>query len=154
VRAVLAHVQRIVTQANTVETRLAELTGPVFQPAVADVRAQLADLLAPGFVTATGAQRLPDLTRYLLAIARRLDKLPRDPDRDRDWMYRVQTVTQRYQQLRRQSGNNGAGETQELQRIRWMIEELRVSYFAQELRTPYPVSDKRIYQAMDELARP
>ncbi|MGH3988835.1 MAG: DUF3418 domain-containing protein, partial [Pseudonocardiaceae bacterium] len=37
----------------------------------------------------------------------------------------------------------------ELQRIRWMIEELRVSYFAQELRTPYPVSDKRIYQAMD-----
>ena len=154
VRAVLAHVQRIVTQANTVETRLAELTGPVFQPAVADVRAQLANLLAPGFVTATGAQRLPDLTRYLLAIARRLDKLPRDPDRDRDWMYRVQTVTQRYQQLRRQSGNNGAGETQELQRIRWMIEELRVSYFAQELRTPYPVSDKRIYQAMDELARP
>jgi ATP-dependent helicase HrpA len=69
-------------------------------------------------------------------------------------MYRVQTVAQRYQQLRRQSGNNGAGETQELQRIRWMIEELRVSYFAQELRTPYPVSDKRIYQAMDELARP
>jgi ATP-dependent helicase HrpA len=154
VRAVLAHVQRIVTQANTVETRLAELTGPVFQPAVADVRAQLADLLAPGFVTATGAQRLPDLTRYLLAIARRLDKLPRDPDRDRDWTYRLQTVAQGYQQLRRQSGNNGAGESHELQRIRWMIEELRVSYFAQELRTPYPVSDKRIYQAMDELARP
>ena len=145
VRAVLAHVQRILTQANTVETRLAVLTGPVFAPAVADVRAQLAGLLGPGFVTATGAQRLPDLTRYLQAIARRLDKLPRDPDRDRDWMHRIGAVARAYQEL---------GDGAEAQRIRWMIEELRVSYFAQELRTPYPVSDQRIYHAIEELAEP
>ncbi|MGA9309523.1 MAG: ATP-dependent RNA helicase HrpA [Pseudonocardiaceae bacterium] len=145
VRAVLAHVQRILTQANTVETRLAVLTGPVFAPAVADVRAQLAGLLGPGFATATGAQRLPDLTRYLQAIARRLDKLPRDPDRDRDWMHRIGAVARAYQEL---------GDGAEAQRIRWMIEELRVSYFAQELRTPYPVSDQRIYHAIDELAEP
>jgi ATP-dependent helicase HrpA len=143
VRAVLAHVQRILAQANTVETRLAVLTGPVFGPAVADVRAQLAGLLGPGFVTATGAQRLPDLTRYLQAIARRLDKLPRDPDRDRDWMHRLGAVARAYQEL---------SDGPEAQRIRWMIEELRVSYFAQELRTPYPVSDQRIYHAIDELA--
>jgi ATP-dependent helicase HrpA len=142
-RAVLAHVQRILTQANTVETRLAVLTGPVFGPAVADIRGQLAGLLGPGFVTAAGAQRLPDLTRYLQAIVRRLDKQPRDPDRDQDWMHRIGAVVRAYHKL---------SACPEAQRIRWMIEELRVSYFAQELRTPYPVSDQRIYQAIDELA--
>jgi ATP-dependent helicase HrpA len=147
VRAVLAHVQRILTVAHTVEVRLAELTAPVLAPAVADVRAQLTSLIGPGFVTATGAQRLPDLARYLQAIARRLDKLPRDPDRDRAWMHRIGAVTQAYQQLPDQGVD-----LPELQRIRWMIEELRVSYFAQELRTPYPVSDQRIYQAINELA--
>ncbi|MDQ2792038.1 MAG: DUF3418 domain-containing protein, partial [Actinomycetota bacterium] len=146
------HVQHVLAVAHTVEARLVELTAPVFAPAVADVGAQLTGLVGPGFVTATGAQRLPDLTRYLQAIARRLDKLPRDPDRDRDWMHRVQAVAQAYQQLPQQAGSNGGDESPELQRIRWMIEELRVSYFAQELRTPYPVSDKRIYQAMDALA--
>ncbi|MGH3817419.1 MAG: DUF3418 domain-containing protein, partial [Pseudonocardiaceae bacterium] len=60
---------------------------------------------------------------------------------------RVEAVTQAYQQLPRSS----AGDGPELQRIRWMIEELRVSYFAQDLRTPYPVSDQRIYQAINEL---
>ncbi|MGH3752669.1 MAG: DUF3418 domain-containing protein, partial [Pseudonocardiaceae bacterium] len=147
VRAVIAHVHRILAVAHAVGTQLAGLTAPALAPAVADVRAQLASLVGPGFVTATGAQRLPDLTRYLQAIARRLDKLPRDPDRDRDWMHRIETVAQAYRQLR-----DEAGDGPELQRIRWMIEELRVSYYAQELRTPYPVSDKRIYQAMDELA--
>jgi ATP-dependent helicase HrpA len=147
-RAVVAHVQRILAVAHTVEARLAELTAPVLAPAVADVRAQLTSLVGPGFVTATGAQRLPDLARYLQAIARRLDKLPHNPDRDRAWMHRVQTIEQAYQQLRDQGGDGP-----ELHRIRWMIEELRVSYFAQELRTPYPVSDKRIYQAINELVR-
>ncbi len=138
-RAVVAHVRRILTVAHTVETRLAELTAPVLAPAVADVRAQLATLLGPGFVTATGAQRLPDLTRYVQAIERRLDKLPRNPDRDRDQMHRVETVVQAYRQL-----CDEVGDGPEPQRIRWMIEELRVSYFAQELRTPYPVSEERI----------
>lgn len=146
-RAVVTHVQRILTVAHTVQTQLAELTAPVLAPPVADVRGQLARLIRPGFVTATGAQRLPDIARYLQAIERRLDKLPRDPDRDRSWMHRVQTVVQAYQQLR-----DEVGDGPQLQQICWMIEELRVSYFAQELRTRYPVSDKRIYQAMDELA--
>ncbi|MGH3901040.1 MAG: ATP-dependent RNA helicase HrpA [Pseudonocardiaceae bacterium] len=145
-RAVVTHVQRILAVAHTVVTRLTELTAPALAPAVADVRAQLTSLVGPGCVTATGAQRLPDLARYLQAIERRLDKLPRDPARDRDWMRRVETVVEAYRQLR-----DDVGDGLEVQRIRWMIEELRVSYFAQELRTPYPVSDKRIYQAMDEL---
>jgi ATP-dependent helicase HrpA len=143
VQAVIGQVQRILSSALTVETRLAELTAPVLAPAVADVQVQLAGLLGPGFVTATGAQRLPDLVRYLHAIVRRLDKLPRDPDRDAGWMHRVAAVTQAYRQLRAH-----LGDVPEVVQIRWMIEELRISYFAQELRTPYPVSDKRIYQAI------
>jgi ATP-dependent helicase HrpA len=143
VRAVIAHVQCILAVAHTVEARLTELTAPALAPAVADVRAQSTSLLGAGFVTATGAQRLADVARYLQAIARRLDKLPHDPDRDRDWMHRVQAVMQAYQQLRQEVGDSA-----ELRQIRWMIEELRVSYYAQELRTPYPISDKRIYQAM------
>jgi ATP-dependent helicase HrpA len=146
-RAVLAHVQRILALTHAVEARLTELPVLALAPAVADVRAQLTSLVGPGFVTATGAQRLPDLARYLQAITRRLDKLPRDPDRDRDWMHRVSAITQAYQQLRDRGGDGP-----ELPRIRWMIEELRVSYFAQELRTPYPISDQRIYQAINELA--
>jgi ATP-dependent helicase HrpA len=149
VRDVLAQVLRILELTHTVEARLAEFTAPILAPAVADIRAQLASLFGtvgnqtPGFVTAMGAQRLPDLARYLQAIARRLDKLRRDPDRDRDWMDRIAAVAQSYQQLR-----DELGDTSVLRRIRWMIEELRVSYFAQELRTPYPVSDQRIYQAI------
>jgi ATP-dependent helicase HrpA len=139
-RAVITHVQRILALAHTVEARLDELTAPVLAPAVTDVRTQLAGLIGPGFVTTTGAQRLPDLARYLAAIARRLDKLPHNPDRDRDWMHRIAAVTHA-------AGHLVSG-SPEQQQIRWMIEELRVSYFAQELRTPYPISDKRIYQAI------
>ncbi|HEX6403388.1 MAG TPA: ATP-dependent RNA helicase HrpA [Pseudonocardiaceae bacterium] len=146
-QAVLSHVQRIVGDAHTVETSLAELTAPAVAPAVADVRAQLAGLLGPGFVTATGAQRLPDLARYLQAIVRRLDKLPHDPDRDAGWMHRIDAVTQAYQQLR-----EDLGDVPPVPQIRWMIEELRVSYFAQQLRTPYPISDLRIYQAISAAA--
>jgi ATP-dependent helicase HrpA len=147
-QAVLAHVQQIVSAVHTAETKLAELTAPVLAPAVADVRAQLAGLLGPGFVTATGARRLPDLVRYLRAVVRRLDTLPRDPDRDAGWMHRIDAVTRAYQQLR-----DDLGDVPPVAQIRWMIEELRVSYFAQQLRTPYPVSDQRIYQAIDAARR-
>ncbi|HEX2299163.1 MAG TPA: ATP-dependent RNA helicase HrpA, partial [Pseudonocardiaceae bacterium] len=147
VRTVVGHVRGILAVAQQVEVALATLDGPVFAPAVADVRAQLSTLIGPDFVTATGAQRLPDLLRYLRAAQRRLDKLRGDPDRDRDWMDRIAVVADDYRKLR-----DNLGDGPELEQIRWMIEELRVSYFAQELRTPYPVSDKRIYRAMDALA--
>ena len=143
VQAVLGYVQQIVSAAHAVETRLAGLTAAVLAPAVADIRAQLAGLLGSGFVTATGAQRLPDLVRYLQAIVRRLDTLPRDPDRDAGWMHRIDAVTQTYRQLR-----DDLGDVPQVEQIRWMIEELRVSYFAQQLRTRYPVSDQRIYHAI------
>jgi ATP-dependent helicase HrpA len=114
---------------------------------LADIRAQLAGLVFPGFVTATGLARLPDVVRYLRGVERRLEALPINPQRDRDWMLTVRAVQREYEQLRQEIP---AGEG--LRRIRWMIEELRVSYFAQGLGTAHPVSEKRIYRAMEELA--
>jgi ATP-dependent helicase HrpA len=99
-----------------------------------------------GFVTDTGWERLPDVVRYLQAMQRRLDKLPQDPMRDRDRMRTVQEVQREYEDLtaRMSDGN-------ELREIRWMIEELRVGLFAQALGTAYPISDVRIYRAIDAL---
>jgi len=160
VLAVVTVVERILRAAQDVERRLAGLagsgtTGPrqarqARQPALDDVRAQLSGLVHPGFVTATGWRRLPDLPRYLAAIERRLEKLPADPHRDRERMAGVQQVQQAYQQaLERQPPGCPAGEA--LTAVRWMIEELRVSYFAQTLRTPYPVSEQRIARALAAL---
>ncbi len=142
---VVARVQRVLAAAHSAEARLEGAAGPA--ASLTDVRTQLAELVGPGFVTATGWQRLPDLPRYLLAIDRRLEKLPREPDRDRERMQHVAAVTKEYEELR---SAVPAGEA--LAQIRWMIEELRVSYFAQELKTAYPVSDKRIYRAIDDAA--
>jgi ATP-dependent helicase HrpA len=146
VLTVLADVRRVLTAWRNVRTRLGALTAAVLRPSVDDLRAQLGNLVYPGFVTATGQHRLPDVARYLQAIERRLDGLERDPQRDRAWTQRVQAVQSEYDQLRRE-----LPPSEELDEIRWMIEELRVSLFAQTLRTAYPISEKRIHRAMDAL---
>ena len=110
-------------------------------------------------MTEAGGQRLPDLHRYLLGIQRRLDRLPQDPRRDAERMVEVQRVTGEYRDLVKQlpPGTLGgapaalSGVAAALTEIRWMIEELRVSLFAQALGTAYPVSAKRIYRALDEI---
>jgi ATP-dependent helicase HrpA len=116
------------------------------EPTLSDVRAQLDGLVYRGFVTATGWWRLPEIPRYLRAVERRLDRLPSAAARDRDLMDQIHQVQQEYVRLRSQVPMSG-----ELIQIRWMIEELRVSLFAQQLGTPYPISATRIYRALDQL---
>ncbi|HWH01616.1 MAG TPA: ATP-dependent RNA helicase HrpA [Pilimelia sp.] len=147
---VVTEVQRILAAAHGVEQRLGGTRNPLLLPALTDIRAQLAGLVYPGFVATTGAARLPDLPRYLRAVEARLDRLPANPRRDGELMAAVHAVQREYRQLFDRLGGGGprAGE---LARIRWMIEELRVSYFAQGQGTAYPVSDVRIYRAMDDL---
>ncbi|WP_390891426.1 ATP-dependent RNA helicase HrpA [Dactylosporangium roseum] len=144
---VVGSVRKILAAAYDVEQRLARTKNPLLLPALTDMRQQLAKLVYRGFVTDTGWQRLPDLERYLRGIERRLDKVPTDPARDRDRMLTVQEVRREYDEL-------AAGMTMspKLREIRWMIEELRVGLFAQALGTAYPVSDVRIYRAMDALS--
>jgi ATP-dependent helicase HrpA len=141
---VITTTHRVLAAKQEVDTRIAGRTGP----AVDDMRSQLNSLVYKGFITATGYRRLPDLIRYVSAIARRLEKLPERPDRDADWMRSVHELLREYQRLR-----DGRPPSPELRQIRWMIEELRVSYFAQTLGTPYPVSEKRIRRAMAELTK-
>ena len=119
-------------------------------PAYADLRRQLAGLIYPGFVAETGARRLPDLVRYLTAMNRRLDKMPESPARDAERMAGVHRVTDAWQQaLAALSAPRRAGA--DVQAVRWMIEELRVSLFAQQLGTTGPVSEQRIQRALDRL---
>jgi ATP-dependent helicase HrpA len=145
--AVLAHVLRILASAQKVETLLKNTTSPTLAPAVSDVRAQLSRLVFPGFVTATGWRRLPDLLRYLRAIERRLERLPDNPRRDLELMGTVQRMESAYVRARDARPGNP-----KIRQVRWMIEELRVSFFAQQLGTAYPVSEKRIRKTLDEAA--
>ena len=107
-------------------------------------------LVHAGFVTETGYARLPDLLRYLTAIERRLDRLPGNPQRDRQQQDRVAVVQKEYQRPARRAAAGPPRQSTAVRQIRWMIEELRVNVFAQALGTPYPVSEQRIYRAMDD----
>ena len=111
--------------------------------AFSDIKAQLAGLIYPGFVQKSGYDRLPDLQRYLQAVDKRIDKLAQDVNRDRAAMLRVEQVQQAYQQLLAKLPKSKPI-SDEIAEIRYMIEELRVSLFAQQLGTKYQVSDKRI----------
>ena len=147
---VLGKVEQILTTARTVEQRLKATSSLALVPALTDIRSQLDELIYPGFVTATGRRRLPDLARYLRAIERRLDKLPTTHNRDRQLMEQVHQLRAEYDDMVARLPFDRR-EDEDVVQVRWMIEELRVSYFAQSLGTAYPVSDKRILRAIDAL---
>jgi len=143
-------VEQILTTVFSINKRLKGRIDITMALALSDIKAQMSGLIYRGFVTQNGWKRLPDTLRYLQAIERRMDKLAMDPHRDRAQMLKVENIQQQWQQwfnklppVRQQS--------EDVKEVRWMIEELRVSYFAQQLGTPYPISDKRILQTMEQL---
>ena len=145
--AVVDAVVRVLDAAREVTRRLEPLTAVPLQPARADVRAQLARLVYPGFVAATGLDRLGDVERYLRAAARRLERLPDATAVDRDRMNSVHELERAYRE--RLAASPGSARLRE---VPWMLEELRVSHFAQSLGTRGPVSAKRIRRALEEAA--
>ncbi|MFG2789218.1 ATP-dependent RNA helicase HrpA [Streptomyces sp. NPDC048419] len=150
VRAV-AQVQQVLAAWQACERRLKAVRSPVLLPNVQDVRRQLDALVKPGFVTAAGLRRLPDLMRYLVAADRRLQQMPSNVQRDVTRMEKVHEMQDEYAWLLEQMPQGRPVPSAVLD-IRWMIEELRVSYFAHALGTAYPVSDKRIVKAIDAAA--
>ncbi|OEV05278.1 ATP-dependent RNA helicase HrpA [Streptomyces nanshensis] len=144
-------VQEVLAAWHSCEQRLRGVTSAALADSVADVRQQLAGLVCPGFVTRHGAARLPDLLRYLVAADRRLTQMPNNAERDRTRMAKVREMHDEYLWLLEQFPP-GRPVPQAALDIRWMIEELRVSYFAHALGTAYPVSDKRIVKAVDAAA--
>ena len=149
---VLDLLAQILAEAHEIELRLASAGPgvPALASALDDVRAQFAGLVYPGFVAQTGAARLADLVRYLRAVVRRLDKLGGEQAKDAERMAAVHRVVAEYESLLRELPPEARWRT-DVQSIRWLIEELRVSLFAQVLGTPGPVSEKRIRTAVDAL---
>jgi len=145
---VVARTRRVLEAAHAVEARLNRTGALNLVAALSDIRTQLAGLVHRGFVTEAGYARLPDLVRYLTAIERRLDRLPADPNRDRQQQDRITAVQQEYDAMLAALPVARRG-SPEARQIRWMIEELRVNVWAQALGTPYPISEQRIYRAMD-----
>ena len=145
---VIAKVRTVLAGWHAVEERLPSPVPAAVLSSVADIRAQLTGLVYPGFVTQTGVVRLTDLARYLRATERRLERLPLDPARDRAQLAIVTTVQDEFAQWLTELPD-GASMWPEVRAVRWMIEELRVNLFAQAIGTPYPISEKRIYRAMD-----
>ncbi|AXK34819.1 ATP-dependent RNA helicase HrpA [Streptomyces armeniacus] len=143
-------VQEVLAAWHSCEQRLRSVRSAVLLPSLTDVKEQLAALICPGFVTEHGAGRLPDLMRYLVAADRRLQQLPNNAERDRTRMAKVREMHDEYLWLLEQFPA-GRPVPKAARDIRWMIEELRVSYFAHALGTAYPVSDKRIMKAVDAL---
>ncbi|NHB87304.1 ATP-dependent RNA helicase HrpA [Photorhabdus tasmaniensis] len=143
-------VEQILTTVFAINKRLKGRVDISLALALSDIKAQLSGLVFRGFVTANSWKRLPDVLRYLHGIDRRLEKLAIDPHRDRTQMGRVENVQQQWQQWLVKLSLQQK-QSPEVQEIRWMIEELRISLFAQQLGTLYPVSDKRILQNMEQI---
>jgi ATP-dependent helicase HrpA len=136
--------------AHGVAVRLEDTRGEPVRSAADDLRAQLSGLIYPDFVTATGYQRLPALARYLRGMERRLDKLPENPGRDAVNMAVVQRVQRAYRQAVADLPA-ARRDDEDVRAVRWSVEELRVSLFAQTLGTPGPVSENRIMAAVGRL---
>ncbi|WP_122979366.1 ATP-dependent RNA helicase HrpA [Actinoplanes teichomyceticus] len=147
---VVTQVQAVLATAYDVEQRVKQARDPALLPAMADIRQQLKGLVYPGFVTETGWRQLHHLPRYLRGITHRMDRLGNGAGRDRQLTAQIHEIEAEYRELKAEAAPGGPAQ-EGLREIRWMIEELRINFFAQALGTAYPVSDKRIFKAMDAL---
>jgi ATP-dependent helicase HrpA len=135
--AVAEDAARVLDTARATQERLARPANPAFTPARHDVARQLGRLIFNGFIAAHGAQRLPDVERYLRAAAIRLDRLPDSLAGDRDRMNAIHEL---------EAEVDAAGRRD----LRWMTEELRVVQFAPGAGTREGISAKRIRRALVE----
>jgi len=118
-------------------------SGGALARAAADIRAQLSNLVRRGFISATPWEQLSHLPRYLKAMQLRLEKYARDPARDAKHAQSIAELWKRYEERLDRQKKAGAVDPR-LDEFRWLLEELRVSLYAQELKTPFPVSYKRL----------
>jgi ATP-dependent helicase HrpA len=148
--AVVSTAAEILDAAREVQRRLDALP-PAFADVHDDVAAQLGTLVHPGFLTVTGAARLPDVLRYIRAAARRLERLPAAPAVDRDRMRGVHELEEAHRR-RLESWPRGRPLPEPLREVPWLLQELRVSHFAQGLGTRQQVSTKRIRRVLEDTA--
>ena len=148
--SVTATVEKILASSRRIEKQLKGSTSLALITALNDVKAQLEHLVYPGFVASTGYAQLAQLPRYLTGIEKRLDKLAGNVQRDSLNTAIIQRLEDEYDDAVAAMAPHGRGVPPALGRVRWMLEELRISLFAQELGTAYSVSEKRIRAALGE----
>jgi ATP-dependent helicase HrpA len=141
----------IAAEHHALSQRLAAMP-PAQRLLQADVRAQRDALVHPGALATTPWEFLNHIPRYLQAMRRRIERYPQNPDRDARHAAQVGAWQLRYAELLA-ADRRAARATPGLAAFRWLLEELRVSLFAQELRTPVPVSFKRVEKAWSDLTR-
>jgi ATP-dependent helicase HrpA len=141
---VLAAADLVLSAADRTQRRF-----PGGRASLDDVRHQIDGLVHPGFVSEAGTTRLRDLLRYLDAAGRRVERLPADARRDAERQALVDRIRHRYDEALDRATRAGDRPLADLAPIRWMIEELRVSLWAQQLGTPEPISEARIQRALD-----
>ncbi len=142
---------QILTEYTSLQRKLQGIKA--HENALADMRNQLAALLNKNFLTENDPARLAHFPRYLKACSVRIDKLRTDPARDARLMADWQAVAMPWQRTWRERQKSGHAIDPKMQDFRWMLEELRVSLFAQELRTPMPVSVKRLEKVWESMQR-
>jgi len=144
----LRHAAAILDLAHQLERRLKGTTSLSLLPSLSDIQNQLAGLTSRGFISSAGYLQLAQFPRYLRAIDYRLTKLPDEPYRDQLNLVTVEQLRREYDEALERVPR-GTRPSAELRQVRWMLEELRVSLFAQQLGTAYPISEKRIRKAIN-----
>ena len=145
VLSIAEKVEKGLTQAHSIKKKMKGNVPLSLISAHGDIKQQLDSLVYNGFVSDIGFARLDPWQRYIEGIVRRLEKLPIDPTKDRLHQINIEKVQSLYQ-AKLQKIPAGMPVPQALQEVRWMLEELRVSFFAQQLGTSMPISGKRIIQ--------
>ncbi|GAB2498522.1 hypothetical protein GCM10027063_42590 [Promicromonospora xylanilytica] len=150
VHRIVGHVVAALSASRTLEAEIRASGSLALLNTLQDLREHRASLIHDGFVSATPPRRLPHLARYLRADSHRLTKATENPGRDADLAWRIGDVTAAYEKARAAyaAGSPDAARAAELADVRWMLEELRVSLFAQQLGTDGPVSEKRIRKVL------
>ncbi|WP_085284325.1 ATP-dependent RNA helicase HrpA [Colwellia chukchiensis] len=142
-------VERVLSLTHQIQKKMKGKMSLQVVQSYGDIKSQLEALVFKGFITKAGYQRLDDIARYLTAIQRRLEKLNIDPNQDRLKMLELEKVQTALDKAVSQQPK-GQPLADALAQGYWMIEELRVSLFAQNLKTPYPISAKRILNYLKE----
>ena len=145
---ILRLLANILTEHATLTKKLAAVH-KAFPQACTDIGAQLAELMPKRFIAATPFERLQHYPRYLKAIALRLEKARSDPARDTRLMADWQALGKPWERERNLMLKSGQQHDAFLDEFRWLLEELRVALFAQELKTSSPVSVKRLQKMWD-----
>lgn len=148
----VALVARILRAARDADRAISGASSIHLMAALGDVRTQLAALVPAGFVSTTGLDRLRHLPRYLEAIAVRVRKLVDNPGRDRQAMNQLEPAVAAFEAAGGRIPIDPEADPR-LVRVRWMLEELRVGLFAQELRTAETVSPQRVAKALADAER-